>query len=227
MRDLILYFAFAGLPIVSFWLQQEAYPETPFYASMLVVFLIILVWMKSYYKDKSHAKLVDFDENLHASSFLWIIGGIVACYIVASVIVRTFATSALVVPRHMAEISYFGFQLSPLWNDVLFQMALVATAEELSKVVVMLAIYMRLKSAKFGDGLSRLVAIVVPIFFWAMMHVYRNPAYQGTNMIVMVAAAFVAGLIIYGVMYKTKNLLGAILTHAGYNILIILLISAA
>jgi membrane protease YdiL (CAAX protease family) len=227
MRDLILYFAFAGLPIVSFWLQQEAYPETPFYASMLVVFLIILVWMKSYYKDESHARLVDFDENMQASSFLWITGGIVACYIVASMIIRTFAASALFVPRHMAEMSYFGLQLSPLWNDILFQMTLVATAEELSKLVVMLAIYMRLKSAKFGDGMCRLVAIVVPIFFWSMMHIYRNPAYQGSNMAIMVAAAFVAGLVIYGVMYKSKNLLGAILTHAGYNILVILLTSAA
>ena len=56
MRDLILYFALAGLPIVSFWLQQEAYPETPFYASMLVVFLLVLVWMKNYYKDELHAR---------------------------------------------------------------------------------------------------------------------------------------------------------------------------
>ena len=221
MRDLILYFAFAGLPIVSFWLQQEAYPETPFYASMLVVFLLLLVWMKTYFNDSTHARLVDFDENLHPEAIIWIAGGIVGTYLVAAVLTRAFTSSALFVPSHMAELSYFGFQMSPMWNDILFQLTLVAPAEELSKLVVMLAIYLRMKGA-FGESMSRLVALLVPISFWSLMHVYRNPEWS----MVTIVAAVCAGLIMYGVMYKTKNLLGAILTHAGYNIIVILMMVA-
>jgi membrane protease YdiL (CAAX protease family) len=108
-----------------------------------------------------------------------------------------------------------------MWNDILFQLTLVAPAEELSKLVVMLAIYLRMKGA-FGESMSRLVALLVPISFWSLMHVYRNPEWS----MVTIVAAVCAGLIMYGVMYKTKNLLGAILTHAGYNIIVILMMVA-
>lgn len=68
IRDLLIFFVFAGVPIVSFWLQD--YPDTPFYASMLVIFLIMLIWFRQYHKEKEYRKLVDYDENLSFDSFL-------------------------------------------------------------------------------------------------------------------------------------------------------------
>ncbi len=40
---------------------------------------------------------------------------------------------------------------------------------------------------------------------------------------VMVATAFIAGLIMYGVMWKTKSVLAAIFVHALYNSIILYL----
>jgi membrane protease YdiL (CAAX protease family) len=214
IRDLILFFVFAGVPIVSFWLQD--YPDTPFFASMLVVFLIVLMWLRQYHGEEEYRKLVDYDENLHAESFLWIALGIIGTYFMSSLLVRSFTTSSIWVPTHNLEMTYLNtFQLSGFWNDVLFQIVLVAPAEELCKLALHLAFYLKLKGA-FSEPIARGVSIGAPIFFWAMMHVYR--AYTGPNMMTLLMAAFIGGLIIFGVMYKTRSLMAAILVHSGYNI---------
>lgn len=217
IRDLILFFAFAGLPIVSFWLQD--YPDTPFFASMLVVFLITLIWMGTENKPETYKNLVNYNANLDLVSLIWIVLGVLGTYFVSSVFVRGFTTSSIWVPTHNLEMTYLNsFQLSGFWNDVLFQLVLVAPAEELCKLNLHLAFYLKLKGA-IGEGFARGIAIGAPIFFWAMLHAYR--AYTGPNMFTLMAAAFVGGLIIFAVMYKTSSLMGAILAHAGYNILVL------
>jgi membrane protease YdiL (CAAX protease family) len=217
IRDLILFFVFAGVPIVSFWLQD--YPDTPFFASMLVIFLIMLMWLRQYHGEEEYRKLVDYDENLHAESFLWIALGVIGTYFMSSLLVRSFTTSSIWVPTHNLEMSYLNtFQLSGFWNDVLFQLVLVAPAEELCKVTLMLAFYLKLKGT-FSEPIARGVSIGAPIFFWAMLHSYR--AYTGPNMITLLMAAFIGGLIIFGVMYKTRSLMAAILVHSGYNIAVL------
>jgi len=219
IRDLVLFFALAAVPIVSFWLQD--YPDTPFYASMLVLCLLVLTWLKSYHKDTEHQALVDFDENLHIGSLLYIVGGIFGTYITASVIVSAFMPSSLYVPRHNVDMEWFQtFQLNGTLNDFLFQIVMVSPAEELSKLVVHLALYLKLKDA-MSKGLARVLAILVPIGFWAILHIYRNPSYQGEYMAITLLSAFVGGLVIFFVMRETKSLLAAILVHAGYNCLII------
>jgi membrane protease YdiL (CAAX protease family) len=219
IRDLILFFAFAGVPIVSFWLQN--YPDTPFYASMLVIFLVMLIWLKQYHKEHEYAKLVDYDKNLHAESFLWIGLAIFGTYVVASLVVSQLIKSVIWVPTHGLDMTYLGsLQLSGFWNDILFQLVLVAPSEELCKLTLHLAFYMKLK-ASFSDGVARALSIGLPIFFWSMLHVYR--AYTGTMMPQLLLAAFIGGLIIFAAMYKTRSLMAAILTHAGYNCLIIYL----
>jgi len=217
IRDLILFFVFAGVPIVSFWLQN--YPDTPFYASMLVIFLIVLMWMRQYHTEKEYSKLVDYDENLHFESFLWIAVGIFGTFVVSSLMVRQFTLSSIWVPRHALEMTYLNtLQLSGFWNDILFQIVLVAPSEETCKLSLHLAFYMKLKGS-FSEQVARAVSIGTPIFFWAMLHIYR--AYTGPNMITLLMAAFVGGLIIFGVMYKTRSVMAAILTHAGYNCLVL------
>lgn len=220
IRDWILFFVFAGVPIVSFWLQN--YPDTPFYSGMLVIFLIVLLWLKQDHTESQ--QLIDYDENLHFESFLWIFLGVIGCYFMSSMMVRQFTQSSIWVPKHNLEVTYGGFQLSGFWNDLLFQLVLVAPAEELCKLALHLAFYMKLKGA-FGEGTAKVASIGVPIFFWSMLHIYR--AYTGPQMATMLAAAFVGGLIIFAVMYKTRSLMAAILTHAGYNVLVLWVIQNA
>jgi membrane protease YdiL (CAAX protease family) len=217
IRDWILFFVFAGVPIVSFWLQD--YPDTPFFSGMLVIFLVVLLWIKQYHKDAEFVKLVDYDENLQFDSFLWIALGVVATFLASSYLVKSFGvTSTIWIPQHNLQMNYGSFQLSGFWNDVLFQLVLVAPAEELCKLSLHLAFYLKLK-ASFDEGIARIASIVAPIFFWAMLHVYR--AYTGSNMVILLFSAFVGGIIIFAVMYKTRSLMAAIMTHAGYNILVL------
>jgi membrane protease YdiL (CAAX protease family) len=221
IRDWILFFVFAGVPIVSFWLQD--YPDTPFFSGMLVIFLLVLLWMKQYHKDADYSKLLGFDENLDFESFLWIGLGVAGTFLASSFLVRQFTQSAIWVPRHDLQISFGSFQLAGFWNDVLFQLVLVAPAEELCKLSLHLAFYLKLKSS-FDEPLARAASIVAPVFFWAMLHVYR--AYTGPNMVILLFSAFVGGLIIFAVMHHTRSLMAAILTHAGYNILVLWLMQS-
>lgn len=217
IRDLILFFVFAGVPITSFWLSD--YPDTPFFSGMLVIFLIALLWLKNYHGEGDYRKLVDFDENLHLGSFMWILAGIAGVLVVSSILVRSIASSAIWVPTHGLEVTFLNqFQLSGFWNDVLFQIVLVAPAEELCKVSLHLAFYLKLKGS-LSDMMARSISIGAPIFFWAMLHVYR--AYTGPNMLSLLISAFVGGLIIFAVMYKTRSLMAAILVHAGYNVMVL------
>jgi membrane protease YdiL (CAAX protease family) len=174
--------------------------------------------MRQYHQEHEYSKLLDYDENLQFESFLWVGAGILGTYLVASFIVNQIVHSVIWVPMHSLELTYIGFQLSGFWNDILFQIVLVAPAEELCKLDLHMAFFMRLKTSLSQD-LARALSIGVPIGFWSLLHVYR--AYTGPLMFQLLLAAFLGGLIIFAVMYKTKSLLAAILTHSFYNCLII------
>ena len=217
IRDLILFFAFACVPIASFLLQDEWKTNAQFFATLLVVNLVVLVWFKQYHP-RDVGQLVDFDENLSLEKLMWIMAGGFAAYVAASIIISAFAISSIYVPFQGLTVSYAGFQLSGIWNDFLFNIVLVAPAEELCKLVLHLAFFMRLKGA-LSNGLARALSIGVPIGFWSILHVYS--AYSGPNMLTLLGSAFVGGLIFFAVMYKTKSLFGAILSHALYNCIVI------
>jgi len=217
IRDLLLFFAFAGVPIASFLLQD--FPDTQFFAILLVIFLPVLIWLRQYHEEKE--QIVDYDENLSFESLLWTGGCILATYVVASFIVNTFAVSSIYVPFKGLTMMYGSFELSGIWNDFLFNIVLVAPAEELCKLVLHLAFFMKLKSV-LGVTLAKVLSIALPIGFWSILHAYK--AYTGPNMATLLASAFVGGLLFFGVMYKTKSFLAAVLSHAGYNSLIIYLI---
>ena len=223
IRDLLLFFVFAGVPIVNFWLQ--GYPDTPFYVGMFVIFLVMLVLLRQYHKEHEYERLLDYDENLHFDSFIWIALGVAGAYIVSSVIVSQYTKSVIWVPTHNLELGLGSLLLSGFWGDVLYQLVLVAPAEELCKLSLHLAFYMKLKGA-FSDLPARAVSIAAPIFFWSLLHVYAWEMHHEFMLYLMVAA-FVGGLIFFAVMYKTKSVLAAILTHAAYNGIIIYLQSMA
>ena len=215
-RDLLMFFAFCALPVASFLLVD--YPETQFYLSMMLISLVVIVWLRQYYQEPD--QLVDYDENLSLYSLALVGGGVVGIVAAASFFVSAFAKSLIYVPMHNLGLEFGQLQLSGYWNDVLFQVVLVAPAEECVKLVVHLSFFIWLKGF-LSRGLARVFAIAGPIGFWALLHTYRNPSYMGTNMWIMVGAAFLGGLIIFAVLHHTKSLLAAILCHAGYNCVVI------
>lgn len=220
-KDWLVYLAFSVLPIAGFWLA--GFPDTAFYLSLLVVSLIVLVMFKVWHKDS--VSFIEFDQNLHGFSLVLILGGVIGCLGIASFLVTSYThqtMSTIYVPTTRMGLSVGDLVLPQFWSDVLFTLTLVAPAEETAKLVTTVAAYGWLKD-KIGSAFSKLIAIATPIAAWALLHTYRNPSYMGSYMFIMVATAFIAGLVIYFVMYKTKSLLAAYLTHAIYNLVILYL----
>jgi len=214
-RDLLIFFAFSALPIAGFMLAN--FPNTQFDVSLLVVSLIVLLWFQQYYKE-THQLLV-YDENLHSMSLVYVVLGVIASLAIATYLTSAYlqqTVSSIYVPTTKMSLSIGTTILPAFWSDVLFTLTLVAPAEECSKLVSSLGFYVWLKD-KIGDWLAKVIAIVVPIGMWALLHTYQNPQYMGEYMMVFVGTAFIAGLVIEYIMMKTKSLLAAILCHALYN----------
>lgn len=209
-RDLLMYFAFAALPIATYLLRGVA--DASFFLSVLVMSLVVLVWLRIYYQEAD--QLVDYDENLTFKSLAFVVGGAALILLISSMIMGSVSNSIIHVPIHKLGLQFGGFQLSGFWDDVLFQLVLVAPAEECLKLVVSLSFYLVLRQHA-TDGFSRMVAIFVPIGFWALLHTYS--AYTGSLMWYQVGGAFLGGIVIFAVMKYTKSLLAAILTHFAYN----------
>lgn len=222
-KDLLIYFALCAFPIASFMLLN--YPDVQFYVSLFLVSALVIAWMHVYRKD-SGSRLVEYDHNLTGGGVLLILGGVIGTLVSATFFVSSFANSSLYVPTAGLEMSVGSLVVPKFWSDVLFQLTLVAPAEEASKLVTSLALFDRLKGG-FSMGLAKTISICVPIFIWAILHTYRNPQYMGEYMTVMVGSAFVAGLIMFAVMHYTKSLLGAVLVHGTYNACVIYLASLA
>jgi membrane protease YdiL (CAAX protease family) len=222
-RDLLVYFAFCALPIAGFLLQNE--PGATFDVALLTISLLVILWFKVYYKDTS--QLVDFDENLTGESMMWIVLGIIGCLALSTFMVSSFVhtgyyLSSIWVPRVKLGLAVGSLVVPTFWNNVLFTLTLVVTAEECSKLVASLGIYMWFKGF-LGKTWASVVAIAGPIGGWAYLHTYANPEYQTAYALIFVLTAFLAGLIMFYVMKRCKSLLAAMLVHAGYNIIVLYL----
>ena len=223
-KDLLVYFAFCALPSAAFLLSS--YPDTQFYISLFVVSSLVMLWFRVYFKDSG---LLQYDQNLVSVSLAMVLAGIVSCLVVATYMVTNYTAptagqwvSSIYVPSATLGLSVGQFTIPSAWSDVLFTLTLVVPAEECGKLVTQLGMYTWLKDALAGS-VAKAISIVTPIIVWGLLHTYRNPAYQGQYMMVMVATAIIAGLVMYAVMWKTKSLLAAILVHVGYNVAVLYL----
>jgi membrane protease YdiL (CAAX protease family) len=215
-RDLLIFFAISALPIASYLLTE--YPNTQFYLSLLLISLVVTVWFRLYYKEPD--QLIDYDENLTLYSLSLIMAGALGIVVVGSIWLGAFSKSLIYVPTYKIELTIGTLQLGSFFNNILFQLVLVAPSEEVTKLVTHLSFYIWLRD-KFSKNFAKAVSIGAPIGFWALLHTYQNPSYMGSNMWVAVSGAFLGGLIIFAVMHYTKSLLAAILTHFTYNAIII------
>jgi membrane protease YdiL (CAAX protease family) len=213
-RDLLVFCGLTALPIAGFLLLN--YPNAQFDVSLYMVSMLVLLWFRVYQKETT---LVAFDHDLDMSGLVWIVAGLLGCLVVASFLVRQYTISSIYVPMTKLSLAVGTFQLPQFASDLLFTLALVAPAEEAGKLVAQTAFYTLLKDS-LGKTFGKAVSIAVPIGTWALLHTYQNPAYATPFIMFTI---FIAGGIIYAVMWKTKSLLAAILVHAAYNSVILYL----
>jgi membrane protease YdiL (CAAX protease family) len=218
-----VYFAFCALPIAGFWLLGEN--SVQFDTALFTVSFVVLLAFKFYYKDSS--MLLDWDENLNMDALVYIVLGVIGSLALSTFLITQFVRSATWTSSIYVPITHLGltvgFTVIPkFWSDVLFTITLVVTAEETSKLVTALGLYVWLKDL-IGKTFAKIIAIAAPLLGWALLHTFENPAYQTQYWFVLVSTAVGAGLLMYYAMMKTKSLLSAMLIHAAYNVVLLVL----
>jgi membrane protease YdiL (CAAX protease family) len=105
------------------------------------------------------------------------------------------------------------------YDDILFNIGPVATAEESLKALAIIIMWSKYGNTQNGRAFS----FLVPIGFWALLHGYQSyVSYGPTVMWLLILGAFLSGLVMYWVWRKTDSLLVAILVHGAHNAMVIL-----
>lgn len=213
-RDLLVINAVTGLAAVNFLLKTKGTPlETPtwFYVLTWLISLIMLLFIQVYHGHPSPTDVTDYDENLRRKHLPWLLGGVIAMLMISSIMVAGYTESSLYVPRPGAVLSTTPLSTESLMDDVLYNFVLVAPAEETLKLMVILAIFLKIKNL--------LISVGFPVGVWATFHAYF--AYSGPLMPVLVFSAFLSGIVLFLVLKKTGSLLNAITAHGSFNTTVI------
>lgn len=221
-RDFVIFFCLTVFIVAHFLLQD--YPETEFYLALMVLSLFGLLLLKHYHKDTEFP--FDFDENLTLPKWVWIIGCTAVVYAITSffsgIVAAAGAFSPIVVPRFGYSVNYVILGALPTYvNDMLFNITLVAPAEELCKLVTMTALFIYLSAWIHDKKIKYVLAVGVPIAFWSILHVYSNPVYIANPLFVV--SAFNSGIVLVIALWKTESILAAILCHGFFNCIVIFL----
>jgi len=212
--DFIYWMIFVILVTLHYYTKTKGTPEQG-----LVEFFVI-VWLASYSGlialkvwAPEEREVVDYDENLERWHLDYIVLGLLGVELVA-VVGAAFASlvspMGMWVPRMMALRFY---------DDILFNMGLVATAEESSKFLAVKALYMKLGATPSG----RMFSVAAPVGFWALLHGHHSYVGYGEEVMwVMIATAFISGLIMYLAVRKTRNIMSAFIIHGAHNAIVVL-----
>lgn len=222
IRHYLIFLGLTIFPVAHFLLQD--YPNTEFYLAILSLSLICIALFKHHYKDRVFP--FDFDEGLNFKKWGWIGLGTLLIYGVTAVFsgisLPTGEFTPIVVPTFDYSINYFNtYQLPTYMNDILFNITLVAPAEELCKLASMISIFIFLAAYRLSKKARYAASVGLPVSFWSLLHVYSNPVYIVTPLFVV--SAFIAGIILVFVLWKTKSILAAILVHGFYNSIVVFL----
>jgi hypothetical protein len=221
----ILFEALAGYITAHTWLTAASSGDTAaqtqviFYTILLALNWIALILVYIMYTDTRN--LVNYMENLEHTDFLYIILAIIGVFMFAAMISRPWKTTAIYVPSFaQMNLSFANFDFGVFIMAILTNFALVANSEETTKLVGHNTIYLYLIS-KYPESLkmATYVSVLAPITFWSLLHAYV--AYIGPLVWQLVGAAWVAGLIIFAVLWKTHSLLAAITVHGSYNVIVV------
>lgn len=216
MKLLILFNVVTLLVAVHYLLltfDTPMFATTLFYIVMWIVSTVMLIWMRIYYGE---TKWLDYDEDPTREHFTSWLGGLVgvvgAAAVVPRIIEQAFA-SVIYVPSPKRMLAATPLDLWSLMSDVLFNICLVALAEETMKTASHIALYNSTK--------NEWISILIPVGIWAVLHGYT--AYTGPLQFPLIAAAFAAGLVIFFLEKHTRSLLAATLLHGTYNSIILVI----
>jgi len=219
IRAFILFECLTALITAHALLTSVNTPEQTqvfFYATLLVMNWMCLILIRIYYKEQS--QLVDYDENLTQQHFVYILLAVIGVFVSCTVISQPWTSSVIHVPTFSTQqptLSTSAFVMAVLYN-----FALIANSEETTKIVGHNALYLYLIGTyPQREKEVKAFSILTPIGFWATLHAYV--AYVGPLIWQLVFAAFVAGLIIFAVTYKTRSLLAAVIVHGMYNVIVL------
>lgn len=203
--------------ILSFWSDPVAGKTVLAFGMMSYGSWIALGQMGQYYKVPDGGGFpIDWDEDLDrrglAECFLAALG----IFLVSMFFTGVFGQAVLYVPEAKAlGILETGASLTnQILNEVLYQTFIVAAAEESMKLSAMVGLTLQFRHSanQFLRSRSREVAAVLVIGIWAFLHAMI--AYQN---IYMTLAAFLAGIVLFYLLLRTKSLLAVIVAHSSYN----------
>jgi len=193
-----------------------------FYIALLCLNWISLVLIYLHYtKDHAELEFIPYLSNITQKGWALILLGVAVSWILAAVLSSPWTSSVIHVPLFSmgTDISFTVIMTAMLSN-----FALIANSEETTKLVGHNALYLYLYF-KYPNHKKEIqtVSAVVPIGFWAVLHAYI--AYTGALVWQLVLAAFVVGIVIFAVLWKTKSLLAAIIIHGTYNVIIVTVVA--
>jgi len=213
--DFVYWMLFVALTALHYYTKTEGTPEHSLVEFFVIIWLISflgLVALKLWAPESRRREVVDYDENLQRWHLDYMVLGLLGVELVA---VAGAGLASRITPMAM-WVPRMAFQF---YDDVLFNVGLVATAEESIKILAIKALTMKLGDTESGKTFS----MASPIAFWALLHGYQSyVAYGDVVMWVMIATAFVSGLIMYWAVVKTRNIVTAFIIHGCYNAIAIL-----
>ena len=223
MRQLDLFLSISSVIIayfvLSFWSDEQARWTVVAFAIMSFGSWIALHRMEKYGTTHGGSPL-DYDEDLDRH-------GLAECFLAAlgMMLVSMFFTgimgrAVLYVPAaaKMLGILETGSALTnQILNEALYQTFVVGAAEESMKLSAMIGLTLRFRNSAYSflRSRSREAAAIIVISIWAFLHAMI--AYQN---VYMTLAAFVAGLILFYLLLRRKSLLGVIVAHSSYNLIV-------
>jgi hypothetical protein len=185
-----------------------------FYSVLLIMNLICL--LSIYLLLHPQVFFMEFLESLSRESFTYVTLGFLAVFVTAAMLSRQFIPGSAIHVPFVTSLT----TLPELASSVLWNFGLIANSEETTKLVGHNALYIFLMDhMPENKRVVEATAALFPIGFWAILHAYV--AYVGPYLFPLVIVAFISGLLIFLVLWKTKSLIAAITVHGLYNVVVV------
>jgi membrane protease YdiL (CAAX protease family) len=219
-RSIFLFFVFIYLPSIALFLLSSSanlsnYISTTFYVILAAVCMVILAFIKSDDKYYENFTLRNLLSAVIVSVFMTVLSWGMSMSLAKPSLLLAMNNGLSIAPTSPSSASTF------LLAAFVSGLVLAATSEELFKLVMFAE-----GKERWGKGykIGRrsipgvLFYVGMPVFFWALLHLilaYSDP--------VMVIPAFVNGILLIILLWKTHCILACIFAHWLYNASIVLI----
>lgn len=195
-----------------------------FFITVWLASFAVLIALKLWAHERGENVTLDFDDNIQRWHLDYIVVGLFGVEIIAlatailasqtETLSQQLPFMVMYVPRLSTASAGFSF-----YDDILFNFGLVASAEELSKLVTQRLLYYKLGNTPNGQKMS----ILAPILFWSMLHGYKSYTIYGElAMWVLIIGAFFSGIVMYWAWKETENYLVATIIHSIHNSIVVI-----